>query len=123
MILGFKQRFVQPILSGEKIHTIRGDIHGRWKPGKDIHFATGIRTKKYHQFKFDTCKSTQEIQIRYGPPQYFSGMDIFIDGKILSVAQINQLACNDGFDCIWDFQKWFNKNFTGKIIHWTDLRY
>lgn len=30
---------------------------------------------------------------------------------------------NDGFDNLFDFFNYFNKDFIGKIIHWTDLRY
>ena len=30
---------------------------------------------------------------------------------------------NDGFDSIENFLRWFNKDFEGKIIHWTGFRY
>ena len=33
------------------------------------------------------------------------------------------LVQNDGFASISDFFKFFNKDYTGKIIHWTDLKY
>ena len=33
------------------------------------------------------------------------------------------LVQNDGFASISDFLKFFNKDYTGKIIHWTDLKY
>ncbi len=47
MVLGFKERFVGRILSGVKIHTIREDGHNRWRVGRRIEFATGVRTKNY----------------------------------------------------------------------------
>lgn len=28
-----------------------------------------------------------------------------------------------GFDSVKDFFRYFNKDFKGKIIHWTDLKY
>ncbi len=61
MILSFKPQFIQPILSGDKIHTIREDKHNRWKPGNKIHFATGTRTKHYNQFYDGVCVSVQAI--------------------------------------------------------------
>lgn len=48
---------------------------------------------------------------------------VTIDGRVLSVEEINTLAKNDGFDSTHDFFRWFNKSFTGKIIHWTNLKY
>lgn len=41
MILSFKKQFLDPIITGSKIHTIRADKPNRWKPGNKIHFATG----------------------------------------------------------------------------------
>ncbi len=61
MILGFKNQFEPLILDGTKIHTIREDKHNRWRRGRDIHFATGIRTKNYNQFFSGKCKSTQRV--------------------------------------------------------------
>ena len=61
MILSFKKRFVSPILSGHKIHTIREDKPRRWKAGNKIHFATGVRTKHYDQFHAGVCVSVQAI--------------------------------------------------------------
>lgn len=43
--------------------------------------------------------------------------DMIVTGNML------QLALNDGFDTIEDFFAYFNKDFTGKLIHWTDLKY
>jgi len=36
---------------------------------------------------------------------------------------MEQLAINDGFDCIDDFFAWFNTDFTGKIIWFVDKKY
>jgi len=73
MVLGFEQQFVEPILSGTKIHTIREDKHNRWKPGRSIQMATGVRTKNYNQFNEDECVSVQEIKILYfdGDPDIY----------------------------------------------------
>lgn len=129
MILGFNLRFVEPIHEGIKIHTIRVDKTKRWKPGIIIHFANGVRTKNYTQFHKGKCISTQAIEIRnvFRKTDFdtytFVRRDVYIDGRLLSTDEIWQLALNDGFDNPEDFFKWFNQDFKGKIIHWTDFRY
>jgi DNA modification methylase len=50
MVIGFKPRFVQPILNGTKIHTLREDVLNRWQPGRVMHMAIGVRTTNYYQF-------------------------------------------------------------------------
>lgn len=122
MVLGFKKQFKAPIVKGDKIHTIREDKNERWHTGKLIHFATGVRTKEYDNFLKDTCKSVQEIEIDYtrtllGEPT------IKIDGKELVHTDVVKLFLNDGFESMEDFLKWFNKDFKGKIIHWTNFKY
>lgn len=49
--------------------------------------------------------------------------NVFVDGKMLNKKQINELAINDGFKNDEELFKWFNCDFTGKIIHWTDKKY
>lgn len=48
---------------------------------------------------------------------------VIIDNKKLSYSEMEQLAINDGFDCIDDFFAWFNTDFTGKIIWFVDKKY
>lgn len=121
MVLGFKKQFVDKILGGSKIHTIRRDQHNRWKTGNSIQFATGVRTKNYHCFKIGRCESYQIIQIVY--PGFTKFPQVFIDGFLISDITFDQLIKNDGFDNAEDFYKWFDKSFEGIIIHWTKLRY
>jgi len=119
MVLGFNSRFVDKILNGTKIHTIRADVHNRWKAGRSIQFATGVRSKYYEQFKEGVCVSTQLIKIEY------HGMlpVIEVDGRKIGIHSIQKLSEGDGFEYAGDFFAWFNKDFSGKIIHWTKLRY
>ncbi len=63
MIIGFKPQFVDPILNGTKIHTIRLDPYERWKPGMKMHMATGVRTKHYKQFAEKICVGVSFIHI------------------------------------------------------------
>lgn len=123
MILGFKKQFEQKIIEGNKIHTIRKDPHDRWKPGRKIHFTTGVRTKNYHQFMEGVCISTTFIGIKWdnGIPTIVIEDDIGLFYPNEDI--IERLAKNDGFESVEDFFKWFNKDFNGKIIHWTDFNY
>lgn len=122
MIIAFKERFEQPILNNKKKHTLREDIHDRWKAGVIMHMATGVRTKKYNCFKEDICKSTQRIEIEH-VSDYLNETIVKIDGRKLAEEEIQQLAWNDGFENLVDFWLWFSDGFKGKIIHWTELRY
>lgn len=123
MILGFKTihaitktptGFVDKIMDGIKIHTVReGD---RWRAGMPIQFATGVRTKAYHKFKDGFTVSVQNIRI--------NPLDrtIWIDGHKLRTWN-GDFTFNDGFETAEDFWQWFNKPVTGQIIHWTDFKY
>ncbi len=121
MILGFKKQFVEKIKSGEKIHTLREDKKGRWVENKIIHFATGVRTIKYNCFKEGFCKSVQAIQINYYNPKCYP--HVIVDGRLFNQGEVWEMALNDGFKTIDDFCKWFDKDFQGRIIHWTDFKY
>ena len=121
MVIGFNKKFVEPILAKTKKHTLREDLHNRWKPGMMMNMATGVRTKNYNQFEKDFCRSVQQIEI----PPFSMQKDyiIKVDGRILSVDEMHYLSYNDGFNEFVEFVAWFSKGFKGKIIHWTDLRY
>lgn len=122
MILSFKEQFKEPILKGSKIHTIREDMHNRWKAGKIIHMATGVRTKKYNCFNEGICKSIQQIEI-IRVSDYLNETIVKVDGRQLTVSEVQQLAWNDGFHNLICFWMWFSDGFVGKIIHWTDFKY
>lgn len=77
--------------------------------------------------------STQKVQIRYWSEDCAR---VLIDNKDFYAGYVNgvaidktyednilKLANNDGFDTVEDFFAYFNKDYTGKIIHWTDLKY
>ena len=121
----------------EKPHTIRADKSDRWQPGKMIHFVvwTGkpYRSKTLQFAPLLPCVSTQKIDIKYNRG---GGVNVFIDGKFFhyqtewglewdatTKRNMELLAQNDGFDSVQDFFRWFNKDFIGKIIHWTNLKY
>lgn len=115
-----------------KLHTIREDKSNRWKAGNDIHFVINNRTPERFQFApVVKCVSVQEIEIKYKHAEDLP--DVFIDGCDMwkkgqpgikeCFKEIEQLAINDGFDSMLQFFLYFNTDFKGKIIHWTDLKY
>jgi hypothetical protein len=131
MILAFNPTFVPKILSGTKIHTIRNGH--RWKPGKFIHMATGVRTKNYSQFNsklqhLQKCISIQSIEIIWINEEQLYPV-VYIDGlKYRYYIQHEKeilylLATNNGFESFQDFCHWFNTDFKGQIIHWTRFKY
>jgi uncharacterized protein YqfB (UPF0267 family) len=129
----FGRNWDNEILSDQKITTIREDESNRWKAGNDIHFV--INNRRPNRFQFAPvvkCVSAQKIEIQtlstpFYPCRYSIDSNnhklVMIDDKIVFVDIIKEIAINDGFDTVEDFFGYFDKDFTGKIIHWTDLKY
>lgn len=131
--------FELPFAPVPKLHTIRQDKNNRWKPGTMIDFFINARRKNMFRFAPRIpVVSVQKIQIVYekANPKDLDCVSVYIDDKLFYREYDNripdsfehyenmmQLAHNDGFENIVDFFNWFNKDFTGKIIHWTDLKY
>ena len=110
-----------------KLHTIREG--NRWKEGDLIHMAYGVRTKNYQQFnkgipELERVKSVQKVEIFYGEKfGAFQAALVAVNDRVLNERERKVLAINDGFKNLDYFYFWFNKNFIGQIIHFTDLRY
>ena len=113
-----------------KLHTIREDKNDRWKPGTKIDFFINCRQKNMFRFApVLPVVSVQKVEIVYYHNRETLTLDlpqkrgVIVDDKPLMRSEIEQLALNDGFDTIENFFAYFNEDFTGKIIHWTVLRY
>ncbi len=126
MILTYsRESFVYAIKQGRKIHTIRADPKKRWKVGMKIqHWKGSPRNPKKIPFKFadGECKGVQEIRIY----MYWGvTLCVEVDGRDMSQEEIETIAANDGLT-LNEFKDWFCKDgqhFTGRIIHFTDLKY
>ncbi len=130
MIMGFKKPFVPKIHAGIKVHTMREDVHNRWKVGMPMQMATGVRTKQYNCFKEGVCKHIQSVEIKWktmnkGTAGECKAVQVFIDGKDRTNDSdaIDMLVACDGFDSRKEFFEWFNESKTYRLIHWTDLEY
>lgn len=108
-----------------KIHTIREDKANRWKEGNMIHFVINNRTKDRFQFApVVFCTGVQKIEIKYNdyPVVIIDNRPLYISNKE-DYSILHKLAQNDGFETIEEFFGYFNKDFKGKIIHWTNFEY
>lgn len=127
-INGKPTNFVEKIQSGSKIHTIRTDTHDRWESGKMIIFSiwTG---RPYYSKMFEFAPrlpvvSVQKVFMKLHQEE----LKVSIDDKYLNNSAIEELAINDGFDSVEDFERYFisqmkDNQYSGKIIHWTDFKY
>lgn len=119
----------------EKKHTIRKDEKDRWKVGTMIDFYINARTKDMYCFAPRIpVVSTQSIWIGWYSekrdlepsklaPKIYNYVEVFIENNQLEIEDIKKLAINDGFESVEDFFSYFNENFNGKLIHWTDIKY
>lgn len=117
-----------------KPHTIREDVHDRWRPGMKIDHVYGNRSKDRKVFMTNECVSVQRISIQHNVPlivtdergnerQEGTQTLITVDGRVMNPETCNRIAINDGFDSLEHFFTWFKNDFYGKLIHWTKLRY
>jgi hypothetical protein len=119
-----------------KIHSIREDKKDRWKVGYLIDYFINSRTKDMFRFAPRVnCLNIQKIVFEWSGGE-INTVTIYID-DVCYVANYEKdynqskqrqermevLAFNDGFDSVEDFLNYFNQDFTGKLIHWTDFKY
>lgn len=117
-----------------KLHTIRATKGDRWFEGRNIHFIINLRSPKYFQFApVIQCTGVQDISIIILPDE----VTVYIDGEVfyyvggitkncqvvIGKDQFERLIKNDGFNNFNEFITFFRPGFTGKIIHWTKLKY
>jgi hypothetical protein len=121
MILSFSNiGFEHRIKNGIKTTTIREDAFDRWKPGRTIHFwfrnpRNILASPPPRQFGAGQCVRVDKIEIIHIPEVYLPL--IIVNGLELSQGAIASLAYEDGFATLEDFLLWFDKDFSGKIIH------
>lgn len=111
-------------MTNPKIHTIREDKNDRWKPGTKIDFFINCRQKNMFRFApVLPVVSVQKVEIIVDKFEFMNDYQIKVDGKLLTIDEKVQLALCDGFENLLHFFMYFNADFKGKLIHWTDLKY
>ncbi|KVV16118.1 hypothetical protein [Flavobacterium sp. TAB 87] len=126
----FEQEKLNP-----KLHTIREDKTNRWKAGMKIDFFINCRQK--NMFRFAPVLPVVGIQkveikwfelfgkklVRIFINDHSFGSVKFDDSNLIVTGEVLALAHNDGFNTITEFFDYFNEDFKGKLIHWTDMSY
>lgn len=131
MLLGFKPRFVDPILIGTKVHTFRNKRKNPPKIGETLHMYTGLRTKKCQKITSkEKLISKQKVWVKIIFMVKPKGYDLFelkvcVDGKLIGAVykygehicfdnveqmqKLHELVQYDGFKDYVDFAEfWIN---------------
>lgn len=128
-----------------KFHTIREDKKNRWKVGTNIDFFINCRQKDMFRFApVLPVVSTQKIEFIWKEntenhtclgtkfdrictikidDNFYGDAYLLNDSVVSSSYTIPTFANNDGFDTPDKLFAYFNEDFKGKIIHWTDFKY
>jgi len=124
--------FKNKILDGRKKHTIRrygpGLTKRPFKIGDTLYHYENWRTPQVNKFHENTCLYVADIEIKnercnlaesHRIIRNWGFFDVFINEK--EISNIYELAINDGFPDIENFQIFFIKSglpFRGQIIGW-----
>lgn len=127
MNLGFQDRFIPRIESGDKRHSIRKG--NRWRVGMTAHLWKNMRGRKNGPkpqtliFIAPVVK-VERITIQVYDPVYQSDLSIWIEGVELTESEKQTFAQRDGFDGSLDMHRFWAKEhgvgvrFFGQIVHW-----
>lgn len=117
-------RFIQVLLSGTKIHTIR-----EWScmPETQLVHICNPYSNLRQSVMTNTCTSVEKVRIdalNQSVTVYHDSME----SKALTTSEIELLAHNDGFESVekfWLYFRKYSKNsiYNFNIIHWTDIKY
>lgn len=122
----YQPQFIDPTLSGRKIHTVRAEgrrRHGR--AGDELQHFVGMRTKHCRKFARSTCLETLPIALYLERPYLVRiGNEILIQTS----DKLNSFAQCDGFEDwlalveFWDTWHPGRASFTGVIVYWKDVQ-
>lgn len=122
----YKRRFVQPILDGTKVHTIRGDRKRHARPGEVMQNYWGMRTKGCFLICAPICDRVSEIYIDLA-----GGLVRYVYDRMVThqrAPALDAFARRDGFECWADLKEFWRKEndatswFKGVIIFWKPIR-
>jgi len=117
MILTFKERFIDSLLNGTKIHTIRADKYDRWKVGMKIQFWCGNpRNTQKQPYQFAEGIVTEIMPIWIYPER--EGININYIYILREINKLDLFAKNDGFRDWEEMKQFFPDYFEGKLIIW-----
>lgn len=129
---GAETHFPEKILSGEKLHTLRGNyqywskIIAKVNAGEAVLSVRYWSGRPYFTTPIEFAKFTQ-----LGCQQFtlHSNGNLVVDDKLFTLKKTTEIAKNDGL-ALQDFYDWFklkklppNSQINGIIIHFTNLKY
>src|SRR5882672_2766097 len=120
----FQPQFIDPTLSGRKIHTIRAEGRRRHaRPGEALQHYVGMRTKHCRLFARSTCLQILPICIDF--LRMYPGDTVRIGEKLqMWGTDLDAFALNDGFAAWTQMRTFWAKHhpnvlqFRGLIIYW-----
>lgn len=124
----FKQRFVEPILSGAKRQTIRADRKRHVRPGEIMQLYVGMRTKQCRRIACAVCESVTPLRIQVGQQGHYDGLIQVADMPSLTEfpgGGIDHFARLDGFSDWAEMRQFWLDNhpglrvFSGVLIRWS----
>lgn len=117
---GFRPRFVEPILSGTKRQTIRGDRKRHARPFEEVQLYTGMRTKHCRLIARATCESITPITL-----SFVHRGSVQVDGNpwydLDNFAVLDGFRDWDDFCAFWREQNGDRSEFTDVRITWRPL--
>jgi hypothetical protein len=130
---GQETYFVDKVLEGSKIHTLRGNYEYWEKRINEVNAHKALLSIRFwsaspYNYLFDDSKQVEYAQRFAGQcgiqKAEFNGLNITIDGKAMPAIFIDYLAKNDGLYAE-DFIDWFKKSPKEPmaIIHFTNFKY
>lgn len=138
MLLGFKERFADPILDDTKIFTVRDERKITPKPGETIYMYSALRTK-HTKFITDRFKynGKQKVFLMIYRRNGKISITLRVDGRKLTLREKGLFVIFDGFIDQNDFADyWINSHYAPKkapancclkgsktIYHWTPFRF
>jgi hypothetical protein len=115
--LNFQKQFAPAVRAGIRRRPggKRQTIRGRAIPeGAPLYLFTGMRTKQCRRLGKATCRRCRPITIH--------GAFVSVDGRMLDVGELIDLAHDDGFADCRAMKDWFQKThglpFVGWLIEW-----
>ncbi|HTE82414.1 MAG TPA: ASCH domain-containing protein [Reyranella sp.] len=122
----FQPMFVDPILMGRKVHTIRADRKRHARVGEQLQLYTGMRTKKCRLIARAQCLDVLPLSISFTALRATDRLQM-LDGQRIEGDGLDAFAYRDGFDSwrhlkeFWCLQHGRTDRFDGVIIYWRDM--
>lgn len=113
--------FKDKIITGAKIHALKLDCAGFYRPGKEIVLChPHNRGQPLNIIKEVGIVSIQDVEFIYERPGV---PKVIVDGSKLGMLEIFALAANEGFATEAIFFQVHQKSKKYKLVHWTEYRY